>query len=361
MFGGVERMLETLAPATAGREPIESSYALCFEGRVSQSLRSAGAHVQHLGEVHARRLHEVRRARGALRTALDLCQPDVAFVHSAWSQAIFGPVVLESGLPLARWLHAPQPGPRWLEYWSRRARPALVLCNSHYTRQRIGNRFDNSTVLVQYPPATARRSDPSAREGIRTALGTAPDAVVFVLAARLEAGKGHTTLLDALGQLPPDGWEAWIVGGVQAPGEQEHLGRLRKQTDDSAISNAVRFLGQRDDVPALLAAADVYCQPNLAPDSFGLSFVEALAAGLPVVTTGIGASPEIIDDTCGVLIEPASVPALAAALRGLLDHRDERRRMSAAARTRAARFCDLSRSLASLADAIRGASRACTA
>ena len=58
---------------------------------------------------------------------------------------------------------------------------------------------------------------------------------------------------------------------------------------------------------ALLQAADVYCQLNRDPDSFGLSFVEALGASLPVITTRRGGAPEIVDATCGVLVEPAAI------------------------------------------------------
>jgi glycosyltransferase involved in cell wall biosynthesis len=352
LFGGVERMLETLAPATAGRAPLASSFALCFEGLVSDTLRSAGAEVYDLGAVHARRVDEIRRARRALRSLLDGRRWDVVLVHSSWSQAIFGPTILQSGSPLVRWLHAPQPGPRWLECWSARARPSLVLCNSRYTQHGIGARFGDVPVSVQYPPARARASHPAARDRFRAALGTGPESVVFVLAARLEAGKGHRAFIEALGHLPRGGWEGWIVGGVQEATGQAYLDGLRHQAAASGIAGSVRFLGQRRDVPELLAAADVYCQPNLDPDSFGFSFVEALAAGLPVITTRLGAAPEIVDHTCGVLIEPASMPALTEAVRRLLERPDERRQMSAAARRRAERFCDLPQSLENLAAAL---------
>ena len=66
----------------------------------------------------------------------------------------------------------------------------------------------------------------------------------------------------------------------------------------------MRFLGQREDVPRLMAAADVFCQPNTGPEPFGIVLVEALYAGLPVVTSGFGGAAEIVDQTCGVLTAP---------------------------------------------------------
>ena len=64
----------------------------------------------------------------------------------------------------------------------------------------------------------------------------------------------------------------------------------------------MRFLGERRDVAACMRAADIHCQPNTAPEPFGLAFVEALYAGLPVVTTALGGALEILTDACGVLV-----------------------------------------------------------
>ena len=68
------------------------------------------------------------------------------------------------------------------------------------------------------------------------------------------------------------------------------------------ISDRVRFAGQRDDVPGLLAAADVFCQPNTGPEPFGIAYVEALWSRLPVVATQFGGAQEIVDDSCGLLV-----------------------------------------------------------
>lgn len=348
VFGGIERMMQALAPASAGTAPVHSHFALCFEGIVSDTLSACGAQVYQLGAVRARRLDEVRRARRVLRGLFAEQRWDLAIVHSAWSQAIFGPAVLKSGTPLVRWLHAPQPGPLWLETWAGRAQPALVLCNSRYTMENGGARFGAGPLAVQYPPLPTAAMTRS-RRTVRAELGSDPNVVVVILASRLEAGKGHAVFLDALSKIDSPRWEAWIAGGVQHPAERSYLDDLRKQAAAAGISGRVRFLGQRADVPDLLAAADIYCQPNAAPDSFGLSFVEALAAGLPVVTTRLGAAREIVDDSCGVLVDPGAIDTLAEVLGALIEADDERGRMSAAARSRSREFSDLAESTARLA------------
>jgi glycosyltransferase involved in cell wall biosynthesis len=93
-------------------------------------------------------------------------------------------------------------------------------------------------------------------------------------------------------------------------------------------------------VPDLLAAADVYCQPNAGAEPFGISFVEALSAGLPVVTTRLGAAVEIVDDTCGSLVTPGDARALAAALGALLGSAGARGTLGDGGRRRAVALCD---------------------
>jgi glycosyltransferase involved in cell wall biosynthesis len=348
LFGGVERMMQVLSPAIAGCAPVHSSFALCFEGPVANTLRAANADVHILGAVRARRPDEVRGARNRLREVLLDVQPHVAIVHSAWSQAIFGRTVLSSDIPLVRWLHAPQPGPVWVEAWASRSQPALVLCNSRYTLENVRGRFGTAPMVVQYPPCTMKPSAPDARHAVRAGIGAREDAVVVMMAARLESGKGHGRLLEALAAVRETTWEAWIVGGVQQPAEQSYLDDLRSLAASLGIQARVRFLGQRSNMADLLAAADIYCQPNVAPDSFGLSFVEALAAGLPVITTRLGGATEIVDETCGVLVGPGSPQAVTCALARLIAVDGDRAALAAAARVRAANFCSVPLALAEL-------------
>lgn len=358
IFGGVERMLETLAPATAGSIPLASSYALCFEGRVSESLRAAGAAVHHLGPVRGRRVDEIWRARRRLRSLLQQQGFDVVVVHSSWSQAIFGPTTHRTGTPLVRWFHAPGPGPGWLELWARRSRPALALYNSRYTWNSARAHLADVPSEIHYPPARCvAPALASTRARARAAIGAPDAAVVIVMASRLEPLKGHRLLIEALARLSPSAdWQAWIVGGAQGSTEMKYSRELERSVTVAGLSERVRFLGERSDVAELLHAADVYCQPNVGPDAFGFSFVEALAAGLPVVTARLGAAPEIVNDGCGILVEPGSVDALVTALATLLSDRMLRVRLGANGRTRAADFCDLPNSLSRLASSL-GAAR----
>jgi glycosyltransferase involved in cell wall biosynthesis len=109
---------------------------------------------------------------------------------------------------------------------------------------------------------------------------------------------------------------------------------------DHGIADRVRFTGERDDVPGLLSAADVYAQPNTEPEGFGLTFIEAMRAGLPVVTSGIGGACEIVNGSCGTLTRPDDVESLSAALRRLVVDADLRARLGAEARRRPEQLCN---------------------
>jgi glycosyltransferase involved in cell wall biosynthesis len=84
--------------------------------------------------------------------------------------------------------------------------------------------------------------------------------------------------------------------------EAPYLQSPKNLAADLQISDRIRFVGQRSDVPRLLAAADVFCQPDSGPEPFGIVSVEALYAGLPVVATAIGGAQDSstapADDLC---------------------------------------------------------------
>jgi glycosyltransferase involved in cell wall biosynthesis len=130
------------------------------------------------------------------------------------------------------------------------------------------------------------------------------------------------------------------VGGVQRAREAPYLESLKTLATDLQISDRIRFVGQRSDVPRLLAAADVFCQPNSGPEAFGIVFVEALYAGLPVVATAIGGAQEIVEASCGRLVPSAGVGALRDALAQLIGCSQMRQRLGARGPARARAICD---------------------
>ena len=178
-------------------------------------------------------------------------------------------------------------------------------------------------------------------------------------ASRLERWKGQELLLDALGRMDTfPGWESWLAGGAQRPAEEEYLSGLRAQAQ--VLGERVRFLGQRSDVPRLLAAADIHCQSNTGPEPFGIAFIEALYAGLPVVTTALGGALEIVDGSCGELVPPGDALALAAALTRLIRDPNRRSHLGTPGPQRAGLLCDVQGQLRRLNELLARATWAAT-
>lgn len=355
LYGGVETMLRGLAEQRAACPAIEPRFALCFEGRLADELRRAGVPVEILGPVRISRPWTVLSARGALRRLLARERPDVVIGHSPWSHAVFGPTARRAGLPLAFWRHEAGDQARFHDRHGARTPPDLVIANSRFTAATTGVRFPGVPVEVIYcpvppPPAFA----PGTREEVRRELGAGPEDVVLFQASRLDRLKGTHVLIEALGGLAGvSGWRFWLAAGVQRPPDRPYLDEMAARAEALGIADRVRFLGGRSDVPRLLAGADVYCQANVGPESFGISLVEALDAGLPVVTSRLGGAAEAVDETCGVLVPPGDVAALREALAGLIADPARRAALGAAGPPRARRMCDPAATLGRLAEALR--------
>jgi glycosyltransferase involved in cell wall biosynthesis len=230
-------------------------------------------------------------------------------------------------LPLVFWCHDTPKGNHWVERWAKQTPPDFAIANSDYTLAAVPNLYPGiGGGILYYPVLCPSIPNPdSVRKAVRAELNTSDDSVVIIQASRLERWKGQTLLLSALEQLRDlPNWVCWIAGGTQRPHEAQYLQELQAQTQELGIADRVQFLGQRADVPSLLVAADIHCQPNTGPEPFGIAFVEALYAGLPVVTTAMGGGLEIVDESCGKLVAPDDANALSQVLRSLITNPGER-------------------------------------
>lgn len=321
LFGGVETAIITLSRFGDVCPEMATEVAVCFEDRLSDELIALGVPVHVLGKVRVRNPLTVRRARHKLRNLLCREGFDVVLCHMPWVQAIFGPVVRSEGITLAFRAHGASDGRHWIERWAARTRPDIAICVSHFVAASLEKLYpDLATEVVYNAVAPVEALSPMDRIALRAEAGASPNSIVIAQAGRMQPGKGQQVLLEALALLRelPD-WQCWQIGEAQSDSEQEYLSALRQHAVRLAIKSRVHFWGQRKDVSQLLAAADIYCQPN---DTFlegmGIAFVEAMRAGLPVVTADIGAAPEVVDHTCGFLLGPGDIPATAATLEKLI-------------------------------------------
>jgi glycosyltransferase involved in cell wall biosynthesis len=321
MFGGVEMILVTLVRERASAPGLEMEFGLCFDDRLSAELKDAGATVHRLCPVRVSRPWTILRARRSLAALLRRQAFDLVIVHSAWSHALFAPVARRAGRPLLWWLHGHARGKHWSERWAKLTRPDLMLCVSHFAAASVANLFRDVEHEVIYAPFSFRRqaADRKARQAVRAELGIPADAFVIIQVSRMEPGKGHAVHLQALSKLLDlPGWYCCQVGGPNSTAEASYFEVLQGMARDLGLGQRVRFLGKRADVPRLLRAADLFCQPNVETEGFSIAFLEALTAGLPVITTPLGGAAELINESCGVLLPPGDGEALARCLRRFL-------------------------------------------
>lgn len=363
LFGGIERALLNWLAVERGHSGLRSEVGLCFGGRLAEQLAAGGVVVHKLPEVRFSRPWSVLRARAALRGLLRRDRPDVAVMHACWSHAVFAPVLARAGVACVFFVHDIPAGRHWLERLAGRTRPQRVLTNSDFTRSTVDRLFARVPSETAYLPLPEPRpAGEQAQEQLRSGLGVGGDELVILIAARLERWKGHALLLEALGHLRDRGdlplWRCWVAGEAQRAHEQVYRQELEDQAARLGIAGRVQWIGLRQDMAEVLAAADVHCQPNSGPEPFGMAFVEALQAGLPVITTDLGGASEILGGRSGgfgLLVEPGSAVKLAEGLAGLLGDAGLRRRLAEAGPGRAAELCGPSVAMPRLEAGLRAA------
>jgi L-malate glycosyltransferase len=185
--------------------------------------------------------------------------------------------------------------------------------------------IDNPFDLAKLDPA---RID---RVAARRKLEIADDAKVLVLVGQISPWKGQEEAIRALAWVREEHptavlllvGEAKFVARATRYDNRSYLRRLHELAAQLGLCEAVRFLGEREDVPEILRACDVALVPSW-DEPFGRAAVEAMAMGAPVVATAVGGPAEIITDGVdGTLVQPREAAKLAAAVDGLL--KDPRR------------------------------------
>jgi glycosyltransferase involved in cell wall biosynthesis len=237
------------------------------------------------------------------------------------------PVVVASEMAVDQWKG---PGQLAIDRWLAR-RTDRVVGNSNavvefYRRAGV----PDGRLAMIYSGIAAEEPPPIDRAATRAALGLPADAPLMIYVGRLAAQKGVDDLIraiDLLQHVRPH-LRAWIVGD----------GPLRIPLEDMAhafqLDPMVRFLGHRDDVPNLLAAADLLVLPSLY-EGLPNVVLEAMRFRKPVVATSAPGTTElVIEGETGRLVPVQDAPALAEAIRNVLDDPDLARRLGEAGRAR---------------------------
>lgn len=210
----------------------------------------------------------------------------------------------------------------WVNQWMYCQYDAVV-CNSQATADAVAQEFAGSrgtlTVIPNGIDTGAFRPNPIRK-------GATPLTAIFV--ARMEPQKDHITLLRGL-KLVAD-LHLRLIGDGSLRSEMESF------VAASGLQDRVEFLGWRDDIPALLDAADIYVHATHS-DGFAISMAEAMAAGLPVVASNVPGLSWVLGDA-GLLCRPQDPEDLAAQLRVLVGSAELRDELGRRGRRRAQEF-----------------------
>ena len=227
---------------------------------------------------------------------------------------------------------------RWLERFAARV-TAKIICVSEFDRQlalrfRIGR--PSQIVVIKNgvspePYAKAFETD-APGGGENAADGTGPR---LISVGRMAPPKDFETFVKAMRILD---WGQTVVVG-DGPSRESVEDMVRRE----GVSGRVHLLGQRDDIPNLLSASDVFvlCSKK---EGLPISVIEAMLSGLPVVATRVGGLPELVEDGhTGFLVPPGDPEAVARAIRSLAEDQALRSNMGRRAREKALREFSMSR------------------
>jgi glycosyltransferase involved in cell wall biosynthesis len=305
--GGTERLVIEISRRIAATFDV-TVCCLDDEGAWAPEMRRAGIDVIALGRESGfrpgigRQIAQLARERGV---ALLHCHQYSPFVYGRIAKALhpqLGLIYTEHG----RLSDAPPSWKRQLINPLLSQFDGAIVAVSDDLRQYMNlSRFPRSRVAVvrngidpaPLPGAAERRL-------ARERLGIADDVFVIASVARLDPVKDFPSMLDAYAtarqSLPPS--RLLLIGD----GPERAALEARAARPD--LAGAVEFLGMRDDARALLSAADLYANSSIS-EGVSITILEAMAAGIPIVATSAGGTPEVLADGLAGVLVPSRNPA----------------------------------------------------
>jgi glycosyltransferase involved in cell wall biosynthesis len=188
-------------------------------------------------------------------------------------------------------------------------------CAGIFRRRGYGERVEVLYNALELDDFVQDRDRDAIRQGLHIEAGTP----VVLTVGRLHPRKDHDTLLRAAAASTATPRPLWLVAGSpDGPDAAAYDARIRSLASQLGLGERVRFLGARDDIPALLSASDTFVMTSRY-EGFGRAAAEAMAAGKPCVLTDEGAFPELVDHGVhGLLCPPEDPAAFAAAVDSLI-------------------------------------------
>lgn len=350
-IGGAERFLVDLASRPEASDATHSVALLSHDDRLPTFFKQAGLRVHHGGCVAQNPVNYVRttfgrRELGWLTGVLEGERAQVLHVHTFGSHLLGARAATRSGVPALRTehhiYHYQYPSMSPFTRWAARGTSRFVAVSDYVRRE-----------VSRLAPSTASRMV-TVRNGVdANHFAFAPidtrtrvdQPVVFASVCRLDRWKGVDLAIEGLAAVP---------GAIlQIAGTGPDRERLEAIARDAGVAERVEFLGHLSDVRPVIKAADVAVSGS-DHEPLGLSVLEALATGRPVIAFAGGGIPEVVEDgETGWLVEERTGQAYGAAMREAASNRERLVSMGDAARSFAERECTIETMCAGYAKAYR--------
>ena len=271
---------------------------------------------------------------GPLRKLIEAHIPDVVHVHSRRGADLVGGWC-------ARWAGAPamltrrvdSREPAWWARFKYRPYSAVAAISSAVESELVDHVGLDPGRVVRVASAvdTERyRPESTARARLEETFGIPPESRIVGVAAQLIPRKGHALLLDCLPDVVARHPEIRVLLFGRGPLERT----LRRQIAERSFGSRVQLTGFRDDLAKFLAGLDLLVHPALR-EGLGVSVLEAMSAGVAVVTSDAGGIPDIVEhERSGLLFAASDSRELSAALLRMLDDEALRLRLARAGRER---------------------------
>lgn len=333
-MGGTERMILFLVEAIDRARFSCSVAALVGGGELLSRAKPHCSDVRHLhfgGQISlggTLALARYMRAEGFDLVQTYGLRADLAGRIAGWFAGV--QVIVSS-------IRSIDPWRRWYHVLLDRATSrlaALYISNSEAGRQAAiaRERLSPSKVRVVYSGIPQRPIPIGERDDVRRQLAlAAEDFPVIVILANLREMKGHRDVVEAL----PAILKAYPAARFVFAGRDDSRGGIEQLARERGVHDAIRFIGYYADTPRLLAASDIFMLPSHW-EGLPVSVIEAMHAGMPIITTKVGGIPELVaHESEALLIDPAAPDQIATSVLRLADDPALRQALGTQARARA--------------------------
>ena len=320
-FGGAQKLIVSFAEGVLKRSDIRLT-VVCFRGKETQfynDLQEMGVRVVTFSGRSLADISRLYRVNKFVRQE----NFDVIHTHLSTSSIIGVLVGVLNGIPVISTIHSTRLAARVKGHPLRKTLQILILrwattrvvAVGHEVALRNEGTLKRTLDVIPNAVPLINALDEEDRLALRKSLMTEIDASLVISVGSLNEAKGFHDLIQAFVDVHEHHPSALLV----IAGGGELFDVLQQLIADNGLSGSVKLLGQRGDVPALLAASDLFVSSSHW-EGLPVAVLEAMAAGLPVIATEVGDTPNVLVEEAGVIVPPKEPALLGQAMNELLSN-----------------------------------------